>query len=137
MAMCQPSPRAYCRVMPQQPLAQVPDDVRWTWQDFGSCRETDPLLFFHPQNERGSARVKRDRGAKLVCAGCPVRLECADYAVRAREPYGVWGGLSESEREVIFARLDSRHYPRAKGEGIRAAALEIAEAISPRVLGIA
>jgi hypothetical protein len=49
----------------------------------------------------------------------------------------VWGGLSEDEREVIYARLDSRHYPRAQGEGIRAAAREIAEAVSPRVLGIA
>jgi len=137
MAMCQPSPPSYLGVMPQQPLAQVPSDVHWFWQDLGICRETDPLLFFHPQNERGSARAKRDRGAKLVCAGCPVRLECADYAVRAREPYGVWGGLSESEREEIYARLDSHHYPRAQGEGLRAAAREIAEAVSPRVLGIA
>ena len=128
---------SYLRAMPQQPLAQVPSDVRWYWQDLGSCRETDPLLFFHPQNERGSARVKRDRAAKLICAGCQVRLECADYAVRAREPYGVWGGLSEDEREVVYARLDSRHYPRAQGEGIRAAAQEIADAVSPRVLGIA
>ena len=135
--MCRRAHGSYLQPMPQQPLAQVPNDVRWFWQDHGSCREADPLLFFHPQNERGSARTKRDRAAKLVCAGCPVRLECADYAVRAREPYGVWGGLSEDEREVIFARLDSRHYPRAQGEGIRAAAREIAEAVSPRVLGIA
>lgn len=123
--------------MPQQPLAQVPQDARWHWQDHGSCRETDPLLFFHPQNERGSARMRRDRAAKLVCAGCSVRLECADYAVRAREPYGVWGGLSEDDREQIYARLDAHVYPRAKGEGVRAAAREIADAVSPRALGIA
>lgn len=123
--------------MPQQPLAQVPADVRWFWQDHGACRSADPLLFFHPQNERGSARLRRDRAAKLICAGCPVRMECADYAVRAREPYGVWGGLSEEDREQIYARLDSRFYPRREGEGARAAAREIADAISPRALGIA
>jgi len=123
--------------MPQQPLAQVPKDARWHWQDHGACREADTALFFHPQNERGSARLKRDYAAKRVCAGCPVRLECADYAVRAREPYGVWGGLSEEEREVIYARLDSRHYPRAHGDGIRVAEREINEAVSPRALGIA
>jgi len=123
--------------MPQQPLAQVPLDTRWYWQDHGSCRTADPLLFFHPQNERGSARVRRDRAAKMICAGCPVRVECADYAVRAREPYGVWGGLSEEDREQIYARLDARFYPRREGEGARAAAREIAEAISPRALGIA
>jgi len=123
--------------MPQQPLAQVPTDARWFWQDYGACRSADPLLFFHPQNERGSARLRRDRAAKLICASCPVRVECADYAVRAREPYGVWGGLSEEDREQIYARLDTRHYPRREGEGARAAAREIAEAISPRALGIA
>ncbi|MFY9232641.1 MAG: WhiB family transcriptional regulator [Candidatus Nanopelagicales bacterium] len=123
--------------MPQQPLAQVPDDAQWFWQDHGSCREADPLLFFHPQNERGSSRIRRDRAAKLVCAACPVRMECADYAVRAREPYGVWGGLSEEDRERIYARLDSRHYPRAKGDGLRAAGSDLSAAISPRALGIA
>mgnify|MGYP006283445779 FL=1 len=123
--------------MPQQPLAQVPQDAVWHWQEHGSCREADPLLFFHPQNERGSSRVKRDRAAKRVCASCPVRLECADYAVRAREPYGVWGGLSEEDREHIYRRLDSRHYPRQRGDGIRLAGDDIAAAVSPRALGIA
>lgn len=123
--------------MPQQPLAQVPDDAQWFWQDHASCREADPLLFFHPQNERGSSRIRRDRAAKMVCAACPVRMECADYAVRAREPYGVWGGLSEEDRERIYARLDSRHYPRAKGDGLRAAGADLSSAISPRALGIA
>ena len=115
--------------MPQQPLAQVPQDARWHWQDHGSCRESDPLLFFHPQNERGSARMKRDRAAKMVCAGCTVRMECADYAVRAREPYGVWGGLTEEEREIIYARIDIAEYPRRRGEGARLAADEIAQAV--------
>ena len=82
--------------MPQQPLAQVPVDAQWFWQERGSCREVDPMIFFHPQNERGSARAKRDRTAKQVCAACNVRLECADYAVRAREPYGVWRSASGS-----------------------------------------
>lgn len=123
--------------MPQQPLAQVPRDAQWFWQEHGACRDADPLLFFHPQNERGSSRIRRDRAAKRICAGCDVRMECADYAVRAREPYGVWGGLSEEDREHIYARLDSRHYPRARGEGLRVARAEIAEAVSPRALGIA
>lgn len=123
--------------MPQQPLAQVPKDAQWYWQDHGACRSADPLLFFHPQNERGSSRLRRDRTAKRICAECSVRMECADYAVRAREPYGVWGGLSEEEREQIYARLDSRHYPRARGEGIRVARDDIERAVSPRALGIA
>ena len=90
--------------MPQQPLSQVPADATWDWQEVGSCREADPDLFFHPQNERGLARLRRDRAAKAVCASCDVRIECADYAIRAREPYGVWGGLTEDDRLAIYAR---------------------------------
>lgn len=96
----------------------------------------DPTLFFHPQNERGLARLRRDRTAKTVCAMCSVRLECADYAIRAREPYGVWGGLTEEDREYIYRRLDSRHYPRHRGEGLRAAGADIDRAISAMALGI-
>jgi WhiB family transcriptional regulator, redox-sensing transcriptional regulator len=35
-----------------------------------------------------------------------VREECAGYAIAAREPHGVWGGLSEQERERIWRGLD-------------------------------
>ena len=121
--------------MPAQPLAQVPDDAEWTWQEHGSCRSVDPTIFFHPQNERGLSRLRRDRQAKTVCAACTVRLECADYAIRAREPYGVWGGLTEEERECIYRHLDSRRYPRGRGEGIRAAGSDVDSAISPSALG--
>lgn len=122
--------------MPQQPLSQVPADATWEWQERGSCRETDPTLFFHPQNERGLSRLRRDRAAKAVCARCPVRMECADYAIRAREPYGVWGGLTEEDRERIYVRIAISVYPRQRGEGARACADEIASAVSPTALGI-
>lgn len=122
--------------MPAQPLAQLPFDVEWTWQEHGSCRTVDPTVFFHPQNERGSARRQRDLAAKSVCAGCPVRRECADYAIRAREPYGVWGGLTEEEREAIYATIDKatgdpRAYPRERGAGVRLAADAIDSAVAP------
>lgn len=123
--------------MPQQPLAQVPSDVVWQWQERGACREADPTLFFHPQNERGLARSRRDKAAKAVCASCSVRIECADYAIRAREPYGVWGGLTEEDRESIYARIPIVDYPRDRGEGARRCATEIDEAVSARSLGIA
>jgi len=122
--------------MPQQPLSQVPADAVWEWQERGACREADTDLFFHPQNERGLARLRRDRAAKAVCARCTVRIECADYAIRAREPYGVWGGLTEEDRERIYVRIALSHFPRQRGEGARAAATEIASAVSPQALGI-
>ncbi len=122
--------------MPQQPLSQVPADATWEWQEVGACREADPDLFFHPQNERGLARVRRDRSAKAVCSRCSVRVECADYAIRAREPYGVWGGLTEEERERVYLKVAVPQFPRQRGEGAKLAADEIAAAVMPTSLGV-
>jgi len=80
----------------------------WEWQLRGACRGTDASLFFHPEGERGPARVAREVAAKALCARCPVIRECAAHALACREPYGVWGGLSEAEREEILARSPRR-----------------------------
>jgi WhiB family redox-sensing transcriptional regulator len=74
----------------------------WDWQIDGSCRTEDPRLFFHPEGERGPARRDRDAAAKAVCASCPVMQECRRHALTVREPYGVWGGLTEDERTTIY-----------------------------------
>ena len=81
----------------------------WDWQIEGACRGLSPELFFHPEGERGSRRRNRDAGAKRICSECPVLEACKAHALAVREPYGVWGGLSEDEREALYARstLDS------------------------------
>ena len=76
----------------------------WEWQLQGACRGHDPSLFFHPEGERGPRRANREAAAKAVCGGCPVLLACRQHALAVREPYGIWGGLSESEREDAYAR---------------------------------
>ncbi len=77
----------------------------WEWQLHGNCRGRDTELFFHPEGERGMRRRNREAAAKAVCSGCPVRQQCRAHALAVQEPYGVWGGLSEHEREAI----DGRH----------------------------
>ncbi len=59
-------------------------------------------MFFHPEGERGSARRRRDESAKAICRACPVLLQCRQHALTVREPYGVWGALTEDERESIY-----------------------------------
>jgi WhiB family transcriptional regulator, redox-sensing transcriptional regulator len=83
-----------CRL---QPVAEL-----WDWQLEGSCRDESPDVFFHPVGERGPSRRKRDEAAKAVCMDCPVLLPCRQQALQLREPYGVWGGLSEQDREDIY-----------------------------------
>jgi len=79
----------------------------WEWQFQGLCRTVSPEVFFHPEGERGSARRRREERAKRVCRACPVLEQCRAHALAAREPYGVWGGLSEEERLTLGAAPDS------------------------------
>ncbi|MGW7139831.1 WhiB family transcriptional regulator [Streptomyces xanthophaeus] len=72
----------------------------WEWQSRAACRDLGTGRFFHPAGERGEDREERDAAAKRVCAGCPVRTACLQHALRTREPFGVWGGLTEEERRA-------------------------------------
>lgn len=80
----------------------------WEWQLLGACRGADGDLFFHPENERGPARSRREAAAKAICFTCPVLARCREHALSVREPYGVWGGMSETEREALLAREEER-----------------------------
>ena len=76
----------------------------WDWQLHGACRGEDSDLFFHPEGERGTKRRTRASAAKEICLGCPVLQQCRRHALTVREPYGVWGGLTEDERESFYSR---------------------------------
>ncbi len=86
-------------------ISRLPGPVAdlWEWQLDGLCRGRSPEVFFHPEGERGSARRDRDGAAKAVCATCPVLTQCRAHALKVREPYGVWGGMTEDEREAHYA----------------------------------
>jgi WhiB family redox-sensing transcriptional regulator len=64
------------------------------WAGAAACSGVNPDLFFP---DRGGDTTE----AKKVCAVCPVRRECLDYALEAGEVHGVWGGLSERQRRRV------------------------------------
>lgn len=78
------------------PLTLQPAEVEGelAWQVDALCAQTDPEAFFP---EKGGST----RDAKKVCAACPVRQECLDYAMANDERFGIWGGLSERERRRL------------------------------------
>jgi WhiB family redox-sensing transcriptional regulator len=80
----------------------------WDWQMRAACRAADPSIFFHPEGERGAARTQRQNSAKAICADCPVRMACAAHALKVREPYGIWGGLGEEERDTLLVAARGR-----------------------------
>lgn len=77
-----------------------------TWMIFAECREYDPEMFF-PVSDEGTALGQAQRAqAKAVCGACPVRFECLAFALDTedpRYPFGIFGGLTESERQKIHA----------------------------------
>ena len=62
------------------------------------------MFFPPPQFERKDEKAERERRAKAICAQCSVSDECLDYALRIREPHGIWGGLNEVERRNRLAQ---------------------------------
>ena len=91
-----------------QPARPVADD--WDWQLSAACRGMDVDAFYHPAGERLDEKTARINQAKQICRRCPVINQCAAWALRTREPYGVWGGLSEAERADILG-VRSLKYP--------------------------
>jgi WhiB family redox-sensing transcriptional regulator len=77
--------------------------TNWDWQQRGACRDSGDALFFAPVGERPTTRARREAAAKAICARCPVRRECLDWALTGQEPYGIWGGTNPEERAAIIA----------------------------------
>ena len=67
------------------------EDVRW--RDEASCRERSVNTFFPDQGEPTSAR--------RICARCPVRRPCLEFALATEQQHGVWGGATARERNMI------------------------------------
>lgn len=49
------------------------------------------------------------RMAKDLCGTCDARERCAAWALKAREPHGIYGGLDERQRAAM---LRAHHHPR-------------------------
>ena len=71
------------------------------WRQYARCLGADPELFYPPPDSDDGSEP-----AKAICAVCPVRIECLEYAVRIHEPHGVWGGLNEAERRMLVRQRE-------------------------------
>jgi WhiB family redox-sensing transcriptional regulator len=67
------------------------------WMQRGRCREIPPSTFF-PSDGVGVDVARR------ICADCPVKSPCLEYALENHIDHGVWGGCSERERRRILKR---------------------------------
>ncbi len=67
------------------------------WMAEGNCAHEKPGVFF-PSDGVGVEVARR------ICATCPVKEPCLEYALEQRIDHGVWGGCSERERRRILKR---------------------------------
>ena len=100
--------------MPDVAKLPTPVTTHWDWQVEAACRGLDASVFFHPDNERGYSKRRRELRAKAICGECQVRRACLSWAIAVREPYGIWGGLTVAEREEVIEA--QAHLPRLRAD---------------------
>jgi hypothetical protein len=64
------------------------------WTQAAVCASVDPELWF-PEKGNSAARAKK------ICATCPVREPCLQYALDNDDRFGVFGGTTERDRRKI------------------------------------
>lgn len=66
------------------------------WRDDAACLTVDPEVFFPDRSD-----VDGNLRAKAICDRCDVVDQCLEYALRSKQDYGIWGGVSETGRKRI------------------------------------
>ena len=69
------------------------------WREHASCTDVNVNVFF-PIGVTGPA-IDQIARAKAICASCPSRDCCLEFALVTHQDYGVWGGATEDERRVM------------------------------------
>ncbi len=88
-------------------------DLMWepdvSWREQAACSGVDSDLFF-PASEDD---VQATNQAKAICAECPVREACLQYALATNQSAGVWGGLDAGDRRRMRRRIRDRERRKA------------------------
>jgi WhiB family redox-sensing transcriptional regulator len=82
---------------PRRRTLAAPARFAARWRELAACRGADLEVFFPGRGESAGP-------ARQVCAACPVRQPCLDYAITNRITHGIWGGLTERERRALQSR---------------------------------
>jgi len=96
----------------RMPVPPAPSGAGWRYR--AACRGADLEVFFPGRGESADP-------ARRICAECPVREPCLDYALSHSIVHGIWGGLSERDRRPLRSR-NTGAVRRERNEAIEAAA---------------
>jgi WhiB family transcriptional regulator, redox-sensing transcriptional regulator len=79
----------------RSPAPPAPLSADWRYR--AACRGADLDLFFPGRGESAEP-------ARQICALCPVRQPCLEFALTHGIVHGIWGGLSERNRRALRTR---------------------------------
>lgn len=68
--------------------------IQLPWAGEAKCAG-EPSIEFFPETPN------RPKRALALCGICPVQKQCLYHALTFPEEYGVWGGMTERERERL------------------------------------
>ncbi len=86
-------------------LEQLVESYKENWQSEAACAGMESDIFF-PERGHGLARQ-----AKAICAACPSRVPCREFALETMQKFGVWGGLTEGQRRKIIVARNAHKNP--------------------------
>ena len=109
---------------PQHRASAAPATSAARWRERAACRGADLGLFFPGRGESAEP-------ARRICARCPVREPCLDYALRHGITHGIWGGLAERDRRA----LRTRHVGAARRDRDKAIAAAAAAGSTTAAIG--
>jgi WhiB family transcriptional regulator, redox-sensing transcriptional regulator len=98
--------------------ASLADTAHETWMTEGACHGEDPDLFF--PISASDAGIDQIRQATSICDHCRVESDCLLYALNNRIKDGIWGGLTEQQRQSLIRSRRRRRLKLGPGRPVNA-----------------
>lgn len=71
-------------------------DDKQLWRKQAACIDLDSAEFFLAGED-----LEGMRRAQEICATCPVREPCLEFALASNQSLGIWGGTTPNERRRL------------------------------------
>jgi WhiB family redox-sensing transcriptional regulator len=72
------------------------------WNTQAACLNRDPQWWDHESH----VMTRECKKAMAICNTCPVRIDCLTTALNDDIDFGIWGGLTPSDRKHLSKRLE-------------------------------
>lgn len=84
-------------------LSELPEPPQCADERYRDLFFVEPMPVGMPDSMAMRMIRQNEMDAKLICDFCKVKTLCAEYAIIAHEPFGVFGGTSPADRKAIYA----------------------------------